>query len=301
MYEVRQVTGRGMAVFATRDICRGTFIMVEAPILVMENGMDASDEMQVFQQYTKLTAQDMPKYLSLYAADNFVQKALDNLRTKFEAGQVDARTMSYSKLIARVAGVARTNSYSVQEGHFASAVFLEQSRVNHSCLYNASYDFKLERGVQALEAVRDIVAGEEITTCYTAVDGQNQSNRATILQAEYGFDCRCPLCEIAKFPTLKDRQSPEDFALLRGEKTKRDNAVRMMSHWISFRASQNSRITSGLDMVEAFDVTIRIMERRLTFPYADEAGRVQTADNIVNLKNALVDLKRYIGVPDCCM
>ncbi|KAK7605950.1 hypothetical protein JOL62DRAFT_478119, partial [Phyllosticta paracitricarpa] len=179
MYEVRQVTGRGMAVFATRDICRGTFIMVEAPILVMENGMDASDEMQVFQQYTKLTAQDMPKYLSL---------------TKFEAGQVDARTMSYSKLIARVAGVARTNSYSVQEGHFASAVFLEQSRVNHSCLYNASYDFKLERGVQALEAVRDIVAGEEITTCYTAVDGQNQSNRATILQAEYGFDCRCPLC-----------------------------------------------------------------------------------------------------------
>lgn len=39
MYELRQVPGRGTAVFATRDICRGTFIMTESPILVMEKAV----------------------------------------------------------------------------------------------------------------------------------------------------------------------------------------------------------------------------------------------------------------------
>ncbi|KAK7531932.1 uncharacterized protein J3D65DRAFT_529095, partial [Phyllosticta citribraziliensis] len=193
-YELRQIPGRGTAVFATRDICRGTFIMTESPILVMEKGMDASDVMQVFQQYTKLTSQEMERFLSLYASDHSIQKALDSLKAKFEAGQVDERTMSYSTLISRVAGVAWTNSYAVDEGNVASAVFVEQSRLNHSCLHNAGYDYKLERGVQALEAVRDIVAGEEITTCYCAVDGQKQASRGAILKAEYGFDCLCPLC-----------------------------------------------------------------------------------------------------------
>ncbi|KAK8151546.1 hypothetical protein BC567DRAFT_239362 [Phyllosticta citribraziliensis] len=209
--------------------------------------------------------------------------------------------MSYSTLISRVAGVAWTNSYAVDEGNVASAVFVEQSRLNHSCLHNAGYDYKLERGVQALEAVRDIVAGEEITTCYCAVDGQKQASRGAILKAEYGFDCLCPLCELAKFPMPKDRQTPEDFALVRGEKTRRDNAVRMMSHWIAFRTSKNSRITVGVDMVDAFIEAIKLMERRLTFPYAGEAGRVQTENNLVNLRNALVDLKRYIGVSDSWM
>ncbi|KAK8159124.1 hypothetical protein BKA80DRAFT_278728 [Phyllosticta citrichinensis] len=44
MYELRHIPGRGTAVFTTRDICRGTFIMTESPILVMEKGMDASED-----------------------------------------------------------------------------------------------------------------------------------------------------------------------------------------------------------------------------------------------------------------
>jgi hypothetical protein len=50
---------------------------------------------------------------------------------------------------------------SMSAGDDAAAVLYEASRVNHSCIPNASYVWSEDLGMERLRAVKDIEAGEE--------------------------------------------------------------------------------------------------------------------------------------------
>ena len=79
---------------------------------------------------------------------------------------------------------------------FADGLFLTCSRMNHSCLpaVQMSSDDEEETEVRAL---RDILAGEEITVSYLRTSAlQGRAERVAKLLAGWSFQCCCQVCEL---------------------------------------------------------------------------------------------------------
>jgi hypothetical protein len=79
---------------------------------------------------------------------------------------------------------------------FADGLFLTCARMNHSCLpaVHMSSDDEEETEVRAL---RDILAGEEITVSYLRTSAlQGRAERVAKLLAGWNFQCCCQVCEL---------------------------------------------------------------------------------------------------------
>jgi hypothetical protein len=73
-----------------------------------------------------------------------------------------------------------------------AAVFYHCSRFNHSCNPNAYFSWNKLLGMETIQAVKEIKAGEEITLCYT--DQYQDRARRAWEHMHYGFKCDCPAC-----------------------------------------------------------------------------------------------------------
>jgi hypothetical protein len=83
----------------------------------------------------------------------------------------------------------------VENQHNVSAILINMSRINHSCLPNAEYHNNYNEARMELYSTQSIHAGEEVTINY----GHNfqymiASERNTHLSRVYGFTCKCPVC-----------------------------------------------------------------------------------------------------------
>jgi len=80
-------------------------------------------------------------------------------------------------------------------------LFLLLSRFNHSCVPNAKVPVDEDRAY-AIFAMRDIVPGEEITSCYNSdFEGRTRWDRHRLLR----FECHCKACLIGTpFHALSD-------------------------------------------------------------------------------------------------
>ena len=79
---------------------------------------------------------------------------------------------------------------------FADGLFLTCARMNHSCLpaVQMSSDDEEETEVRAL---RDILAGEEITVSYLRTSAlQGRAERVAKLLAGWNFQCCCQVCKL---------------------------------------------------------------------------------------------------------
>ncbi|XP_053670061.1 histone-lysine N-trimethyltransferase SMYD5 [Anopheles nili] len=78
-----------------------------------------------------------------------------------------------------------------------SALYIMQSKVNHSCAPNAESVFPYSNHVLALKATRDIEPGEEISISYLDECNLERSrhSRQKALREYYLFICQCEKCE----------------------------------------------------------------------------------------------------------
>ncbi|KAF9554413.1 SET domain-containing protein [Agrocybe pediades] len=79
-------------------------------------------------------------------------------------------------------------------------LFLNASRINHSCSPNALWTWDLDSFTLQLRSVRHIRADEEITVAYVPPELSFQERR-NLLRERYGFECHCTHCcsvEVAK-------------------------------------------------------------------------------------------------------
>lgn len=78
-----------------------------------------------------------------------------------------------------------------------SGLYLQQSKINHSCNPNAEIRFPWSNHVLQVVALRDISADEEI--CISYLDecqlGRSRHSRQKFLQENYLFVCDCEKCE----------------------------------------------------------------------------------------------------------
>ncbi|KAH7038508.1 hypothetical protein B0J12DRAFT_255917 [Macrophomina phaseolina] len=226
-YEFREVPGAGTATFATQDISRWSLIMCEKPLISMRTDQASKTAVDIWNEYEAMSDEDKAKYQTLvYTRPNLVLAR----RSIIETFAVDIGGWTDEmQHMAIVAATFWTNCFSTSAGPYVASVYHANSKLNHSCANNMG-QWTLEDGSQAMVALRNIKAGEQLTCPYIRQDATYAVRRA--LLRHYDFSCRCALCEIETY--ISDH--PEMQIVLGGSVQSRqalDDMVMWLRHWFA--------------------------------------------------------------------
>ncbi|KAE8451346.1 hypothetical protein EG329_003975 [Mollisiaceae sp. DMI_Dod_QoI] len=157
LIEIRESEGRGLGMFALKDILPGTCLLVETPLLILHK----------------------------VETDAAIEGIVDALSQ--EKKQI---FMSLSRHIgdeseSLVARIMDCNSFSIMDGK-ASGVFETASRINHCCVPNSEYGWRESIKRLVVWNRFKLLEGEEVTIDY----GHGKKS----LRENYGFDCDCGVC-----------------------------------------------------------------------------------------------------------
>ncbi|KAG5982535.1 hypothetical protein E4U55_001755 [Claviceps digitariae] len=172
LYNITDVPGKGRGLTARFKIPKGTRILVEKPLVMVPAVQPPSGptlEWQIANQLRQLSKAKVKRFLSLH----------NNFR--------GARVHPFI-------GIVKTNALPCGPGSLTGAVYPTLCLVNHSCRPNCHHSWNSELQHEAIHAIRDIAAGEEITIGYLQ-NGSHQE-RAKSLKDSFGFDCTCEICAL---------------------------------------------------------------------------------------------------------
>jgi hypothetical protein len=155
-YEIKSTHNKGLGTFALRKFKRGDKIMVEKPVMK-----------SVHDNLTKNIHKEVMKLMPQNG----------NIEDKFYSNTISCA--ENSTIYNRDVGL-----------------FLNMSRINHSCVGNTNHKFIPEYGVKILVASRDIDIGEEITFSYIQanINKYVNGNRQEFLLKKWNFTCTCKCC-----------------------------------------------------------------------------------------------------------
>ncbi|KAK4574815.1 hypothetical protein LTR86_001657 [Recurvomyces mirabilis] len=191
--EARLISGKGYGLFALQDIRKGTCILEEDALVIVRNLSRESRQERCTRILTMISNLSSKK-LDLYSGLHYEIQTLDAesrdhvrrylIRKQYTSATLPAALLDHLKLLA----IFKTNSVGSETG---TGVFATYSRINHSCTPNIDNSHIDDH--ELLYAIRDIKAGEEITTSY--IDGLTfpKAWRAHTL-ARWHFTCKCEAC-----------------------------------------------------------------------------------------------------------
>lgn len=187
MYEVRRAAGKGLGVFATRNIARGTRIVAEKPKFTVASDRD------IYPALRELSIKDRA-YIAQLSTNPAIKPSLlswfEPLSHVYRSGGDRSLAVGeYKRLLAAF----RNNSFNI--GNETRAIFHDISRINHSCLPNAQGNFNPSIASFTIHAVKPIDANDEISISYLDEHGALKLTRQARLQQDYGFECRCAACD----------------------------------------------------------------------------------------------------------
>jgi hypothetical protein len=174
IYRICESPGKGMGMFANRNISRGELIIAEKPLIVL-NGQ---------RHYTDYSTQLNKKLKKLSNSNRDIYFALRNEKP----------------LLNRAMGIYATNSLPMEDP--VSGVFPFISRINHSCLRNVHHHWNETKGLETVYALKDIEINQEILTCYTEARCDKESRKRKLIES-FNFECKCELCSIEDEKTQK--------------------------------------------------------------------------------------------------
>ncbi|KAJ7849151.1 hypothetical protein B0H14DRAFT_2766238 [Mycena olivaceomarginata] len=187
-YEIRATANMGLGMFSIQDLKVGDLVLSERPALVYPNGFRASS--------INSTAEELEAAFDV---------ALDYMHVE---DRVAYRKLAHtsphtSQAAGNLVRIATTNCFQLPSnppggpnerwtiGDYRG-VYLDVSRINHSCSPNTIADFDFPTFSFVVRAVREIKAGEEITTRYCALEAPKKV-RKTLLA--FCLDsCTCAVC-----------------------------------------------------------------------------------------------------------
>jgi len=178
-YSIRAIAGKGKGLVATTRISKGTRLLSEVPLFRVPR--------------------DNPDFKAL---ERIVENEVNGLdadqrRTFFDLTNIYGNNHSQSL------GIARTNVLPLGSSARSGGLFLEASRINHSCRHNAQNTWNENIGELTIHALRDIEAGQEITITYLASTSE-YAERQRFLKEKFKFECQCELCSL---PRARRKQS----------------------------------------------------------------------------------------------
>ncbi|KAH8601882.1 hypothetical protein B0O99DRAFT_202448 [Bisporella sp. PMI_857] len=185
LFNVKLSLGKGLGVFACRDIKKGEEIFREAPLF-----------------------ETSAQWLCIEA--NVAMLPEDKKRQFFALhGQCNChKTPCEETAVMKIWDV---NSFEIRGGSNVNdnsrvvRTYLTASRLNHACFANATYKFTRNNYI-VFRATQDIKKSEEITHDYMGARYFTVSYRRRILQEKYGFECGCDGCVNNQGTELSDEQ-----------------------------------------------------------------------------------------------
>lgn len=178
-YTIRTIAGEGKGLVATTRIAKGTRLLSEVPIFrVPRDNPDLED------------------------LEHIVAKEVECLNDDQQRIFFDL-TNIYGNAHSQSLGIARTNVLPLGSNARSGGLFLEASRINHSCRHNAQNTWNENIGRLTIHALRDIEAGQEITISYLPSTSE-YAERQRYLKEKFKFECKCALCSL---PRAQRKQS----------------------------------------------------------------------------------------------
>lgn len=162
-YDFTVSPGKGLGMFAARDIPKGTRILAEEPTLVLYIGCSEADINEGLQ---KLSQAEQIRFHRL------------NLPHQPES-KIPATVRRY-----------KSNCLIMRQN---AGIFWDAAHVNHSCLPNAQHCWNTNLNRLTIHAIIDIEKGTEITRWYYHY-ALRLEDRSAWLFKYYGFRCDCAVC-----------------------------------------------------------------------------------------------------------
>lgn len=172
-YAIRAIPGKGKGLVATTRIAKGTRLLSEVPIFRVPR--------------------DNP---DIEALERIVANEVNGLNGDQQRAFFDL-TNIYGNAHSQALGIARTNVLPLGSNAHAGGLFLEASRINHSCRHNAQNTWNENIGQLTVHSLRDIEAGQEITISYLASTSE-YAERQRYLKEKFKFECKCELCSLPR-------------------------------------------------------------------------------------------------------
>ncbi|KAL8675479.1 MAG: hypothetical protein Q9168_000180 [Polycauliona sp. 1 TL-2023] len=182
-HHVQNIPRKGKGWIAKHLITPGTLIFAERPFFSVENieanRNSAATQARIIDAVEHLTRARQAKYSKL--AQPFHGRRMDDWVEIFHGNNFQMTT-----------GRRQTQG-----------IFLEASRINHSCIPNAWFNWNPHHphpgsntpGALTIYAIRNIQRGEEIVVNYHNGDAYQPANiRQDQLRGTYNFTCHCPAC-----------------------------------------------------------------------------------------------------------
>lgn len=162
LIEVRGSEGKGLGVYALREIAVDECVLCEKPLVEFADNGSRADPLDGM--VNGLTPALKKAYRSLHGFTPLA-KGVESLN----------RRVMYS------------NGFAI--GETTTAILEMGSRFNHSCVPNTQFKWNTEKGMMEYRAGHKILQGEEITINYGHKRGH--------LKRYYGFECDCGSCAIS--------------------------------------------------------------------------------------------------------
>ncbi|PSN59840.1 SET domain-containing protein [Corynespora cassiicola Philippines] len=181
LYAIEPIEGKGQGMISKRKIPKGTRILSETAIF------------QIHRDAVGLPSPDADTLTAL-------ERLSDSQRRAFYA-----LYNCHGEHISVVQGIILTNNLSLGPNAPMVGIFLEASRINHSCKSNAEGTWNNNLNQFTVHARRDIKEGEEVCISYFGYLG-GYAARQEVLRVHLGFQCGCDLCML---PPLERQRSDE--------------------------------------------------------------------------------------------
>lgn len=180
--------GKGLGVFAARDLLPGERLISELPLVHWENPRAVGNSFDKLEH--SFNALDPVRRAAFWA---FGQSAdVYGEKTSFKG------TWLTNALPIVYDGQPAAQAQSAVDGSSGEAgVFATVSRLNHACSPSAHYCWNSKLGQMTVHVLRAVPRGEEITISYLAASGRVRGERQRLLQRDFGFTCACSRCALS--------------------------------------------------------------------------------------------------------
>lgn len=211
-WQVAQIPGKGEGLVATRDLKAGEIFLQETPTILLSKTearlINVKEMEDMKKRFGALPIGQRDEVLKLHSRNG--------LNTGDKGLELD---------------IFYTNS--VQCGKQGFGLFLNFSKINHSCNPNANHFWIEDSKKKASLALRDIKKGEELTICYGPHLLPRDERRDHLLR-HYHFICMCETCSLDGMERVKSDRARKligevitDHILIRFDPERALNMVRI--------------------------------------------------------------------------
>lgn len=190
--EVRPSRGKGFGLFAVDPIQAYTKVLEDDALLSLAQGEDLP---QLWAKYCLLPPEHKQAFEELSSPSHLVAKEATMISKLEQRGYESSEAAK----MARVNSRWQANAFKTGAANIGSpgshkwpySLFRIVARINHSCAPNACAHYR-PSGTEAVYALRDIEAGEEIEIAYFDITMAFSDRQARA--KSWGFQCSCPVC-----------------------------------------------------------------------------------------------------------